>query len=138
MLAATDPGTLTPLVGASTHDCKGRNLTDNAKPADPRTPGRRARAASALGRSDLARRVARLPIPEDARARVARFVEDEVERARQAWHSHAAPLAGLQCPKCEKPIEDDLRKKLREDELLSVLRDVSADEAEKIIQQSRS
>src|SRR5581483_6754150 len=113
-------------------------LTDNAKPAEPRTPGRRARAASALGCADLVRRVARLPIPEEARARVARFVEDELERAKQAWLAEAAPLAGLACPKCEKPIEEDLRKKRREEEMLSVLRDLSADEAEKLIEQSRS
>ena len=82
--------------------------------------------------------MARLPIPEDSRARVARFVEDEIERAKQAWLSHAAPLSGLACPKCDKPIEEDLRKKQREEEILAVLRDLPADEAEKLIQQSRS
>ncbi len=113
-------------------------MTDNAKPAEPRTPGRRARAASAWGRADLVRRVARLPIPEEARARVARFVEEELEKAQKAWLADAAPLAGLTCPKCEKPIEDELRKRRREDEILAVLRDVPADEAEKLLDQSRS
>lgn len=79
------------------------------------------------------RRVARLPIPEESRARVARFVEDELERAQNAWLAEAAPLAGLACPRCEKPIEDDLRRKKREEDLLEVLRDVSAEDAEKLI-----
>jgi len=113
-------------------------LNDNAKPAEPRTPGRRARAASAWGRSDLLRRVTRLPIPEEARARVARFVEDEVARAKEAWLREAVPVAGLTCPKCEKPIEEEMRKKRREDEMLAVLRDLPEDEVEKLVDQSRS
>jgi hypothetical protein len=113
-------------------------LSENEKPADPRTPGRRARATSVLGRSDLLRRVARLPIPEESRARVARFVEDELERAKETWQREAAPLSGLVCPKCEKPIEEDLRKRRREEEILAVLRDVPPDDIEKLFDQSRS
>ncbi len=84
------------------------------------------------------RRVARLPIPEESRARVARFVEDEIERARQAWLMDAAPLAGLACPSCQKPIEADLRKKRREEEILAVLREVPASDLEKLVEESRS
>jgi hypothetical protein len=121
-------------------------LSDNAKPApgESRTPGRRARAAtSAWGRADLARRVSRLPIPEESRARVARFVEDEIERARAAWAVDAAPLDGLACPKCDKPIEDELRKQRREDEIVATLRALGAtelpqEELEKILEQSRA
>lgn len=121
-------------------------MSDTAKPApaETRTPGRRARSASsAWGRADLARRVSRLPIPEESRPRVARFVEDEVERARAAWALEAAPLAGLACPKCEKPIEDDLRKRRREDEIVATLRalgaaELSPEELEKVLDQSRA
>jgi hypothetical protein len=113
------------------------NLNEN----DARTPGRR--AASAWGRADLARRVARLPIPEDARARVARFVEEEIERARGAWLREAAPLAGLECPKCSAPIEDDLRKRRRDEEIVETLRGLgggtlSAEQLEKVFQQASS
>ena len=87
--------------------------------------------------------MSRLPIPEESRARVARFVEDEVERARAAWALEAAPLAGLSCPKCEKPIEDDLRKRRREDEMVATLRALGAaelpvEELEKVIEHSRA
>lgn len=118
-------------------------MNENVNPASPgRTPGRHARA-SAWGRADLARRVARLPVPEESRARVARFVEDEIERARAAWLLDAAPLAGLTCPRCEKPIEDDLRKRRREDEIVEALRalggaEASAEDLEKAFEQSRS
>ena len=108
-----------------------------------KTPGRRARAASAWGRADLVRRVSRLPIPEESRARVARFVEDEIERARQAWALEAAPLAGLECPKCQKPIEGELRKKVRENELVAALEktgaaDLPADELERLVSEART
>lgn len=106
-----------------------------------RTPGR-ARAASAWGRADLARRVARLPIPEESRARVARFVEDELERARAAWALEAAPIAGLECPECQKPLEAALRKKQKEAEIVATLRrlgalELPADELEKLLAESR-
>jgi len=117
---------------------RGDALNDNAKPRGPSTPGQRARAGSAWGRADLLRRVRHLPIPEESRARVARFVEDEIERAREAWEKEAVALAGLQCPKCEKPIDEELRKKRRDDQILAVLKDVPPDEAEKLFQQSRS
>jgi hypothetical protein len=107
------------------------------------TPGRRARAASAYGRADLARRVARLPIAEESRARVARFVEDEIERAKAAWALESAPLAGLECPKCEKPIEAEMRKKQRESALVAALQragaaDLAPDELERLISEARS
>ena len=70
-------------------------MNETEKTSEAGTPGRQARGASAWGRADLARRVARLPIPEESRARVARFVEDELERASAAWKREAAPLAGL-------------------------------------------
>ncbi len=113
-------------------------MSENARPKGPNTPGRRARAGSAWGSADLLRRVIRLPIPEESRARVARFVEDELERARQAWLRETVPVAGLQCPACQKPIEDELKKKHREEEILSVLKDVAADDIEKLVEQSRS
>jgi hypothetical protein len=70
---------------------------------------------------------------------VARFVEDEVEHAKESWLREAVPLAGLQCPACQKPIDDDdLRKKRREEELLSVLKDVPPEDLEKLVEQSRS
>jgi hypothetical protein len=107
-----------------------------------KTPGRRARATSAWGRSDLARRVARLPIPEESRARVGRFVEDEIERAKAAWMRETVPLAGLECPKCQKPIEGDLRKKAVEAEVMAALErvgalDLPADELERLMKEAR-
>jgi hypothetical protein len=114
------------------------NETDKTT-SDARTPGRRARAASAWGRADLARRVARLPIPEESRGRVARFVEDEVERAVASSRQESVPLAGLDCPKCQKPIEADLRKKQREAELVAALEKtgLSMDELEKLVNDAR-
>ena len=108
-----------------------------------KTPGRRARGGSAWGRADLARRVARLPIPEESRARVARFVEDEIERARAAWALESAPVAALECPECQKPIGEALKKKLRENEIVATLRkhgalDLPAEELEKLLEESKN
>jgi hypothetical protein len=52
----------------------------------------------------------------------------------------AAPLAGLACPECEKPIEEKLRKRRHEDEIVAAIRafgDVPEGELEKIVDQSR-
>jgi hypothetical protein len=92
-------------------------------PAASQTPGRAARnPASGWARADLLRRVQRLPIPPETRARVARFVEEEIARARSEWTRDAVPLDGLACPACQAPIDEKLRAARREETLVEAIR----------------
>ena len=89
---------------------------------DHRTPGRRA-ARSTLAQADLARRLARLPIPPETMPRLARFVEDEVHaaldaRAREGFSvqeleaagADAALLEKLQAARAERERVDGIRR----------------------------
>ncbi len=91
-------------------------MNDTAN-TDEGTPGRKARAASVWGRSDLMRRVSRLPIPEESRARVASFVEEEVARARSAWAVASVPLAELPPEQAQ-----ELARKRLQDEIVKALK----------------
>ena len=104
-------------------------MDDKGTAGAPATPGRQARAAAASGwgRADLLRRAARLPIASEARARVVRFVEEEIARARAEWMRDAVPLAGLKCPKCEAPVEEPLRESRRQDELTEAVATLGLD-----------
>lgn len=74
--------------------------------SDHRTPGRRA-ARSTLAQADLARRLARLPIPAEAIPRLTRFVEDEVHaaleaRAREGFSRQELEAAGADAALLDK------------------------------------
>ena len=80
--------------------------TLSTTPSDLRTPGRRA-GRSTLAEADLAKRLSRLPLPQEAIPRLVRFVSDEVHaaleaRAREGFTAQELEAAGVDAALLEK------------------------------------
>jgi hypothetical protein len=115
-------------------------LTDTDR--DPRTPGRRAGAASVLASHDLASRVARLPLPAEARPRVVRFVEGEVERALENQRGHGFTVAEIEATEGGPELLEKLRATRADHDRATALReaglaDLPRDELEALVAAAR-
>lgn len=98
----------------------------SSQPSDPRTPGRRA-ARSALAQADLARRLARLPIPPEAIPRLARFVEDEVHAALDARASEGFTAREIEAAGGDAALVEKLTQARLERERLEGMRRAGLD-----------
>lgn len=94
--------------------------------SDHRTPGRRA-ARSTLAQADLARRLARLPLPPEAIPRLARFVEDEVHAALEARAAEGFSAQELEAAGADAALLERLGSARVEQERLAGLRRAGLD-----------
>lgn len=98
----------------------------STQPSDHRTPGRRA-ARSTLAQADLARRLARLPIPSEAIPRLARFVEDEVHAALEAQARQGFTVEELQAAGADAALVGKLQAARAERERVEGIRRAGLD-----------
>jgi hypothetical protein len=114
-------------------------LTTSSSP-DLRTPGRR--AGSAVAQGDLARRLARLPIPQEAIPRLVRFVEDEVHAALEARAKDGFSAADVEAAGGDAALLERLEKARAERERVDAIRRAGLDgltkaELEQALEQAR-
>ncbi len=104
------------------------------------SPGRRAR--SALAQGDLARRLARLPLPPEAIPRLVRFVEDEVHAALEARDREGFTLAEVEAQGGDAALLEKLEKHRADRALAAKLRaaglhTLSKDELAAVVDRAR-
>lgn len=116
-------------------------MTDST--AASTSPGRRAPARSTLAQGDLARRIARLPVPAEARARLARFVEDEVHAALEARAAEGFTAAEVEAAGGDAALLERLEKRRADREKAQALRAaglhaLSADALAEVVERART
>lgn len=93
---------------------------------DLRTPGRRA-GRSTLAEADLARRLARLPIPPEAIPRLTRFIADEVQAALDARARGAFTAGEIEAAGGDPALVEKLEKARAERERVEGIRRAGLD-----------
>lgn len=106
------------------------------------SPGRRA-PRSTLAQGDLARRIARLPVPAEARARLVRFVEDEVHAALEARAAEGFTAAEVEAAGGDAALLEKLEKHRAAREKAQALRaaglhTLSAEALAEVIERARA
>lgn len=108
---------------------------------DLRTPGRRA-GKSPLAEADLARRLARLPIPPEAIPRLVRFVADEVQAALEARARAGFTAAEIEAAGGDASLIEKLEKARTDRDRIEAIRRAGLDglnkaELEQVLERAR-